>query len=445
MSCLRVIRTDKFIEKIESQTRLHKEPVKGKKRSQILKFYDQRKDVILEKLDEGDFIECNDIDALIDRVVEDLMTTNPWIKPPNLILLDRDITFNAYSFGEGTIGVHIGTFRKLSTVSELAFLLAHEMAHYHLDHTNEMVRQIIRKKNSDPELYNQLKFGDVNAIHTLFYEHFSNSRVNELEADSVAFLMIANSPYDLFACKRVLEKIDSAEFSEYQIHPDIKSHLHFSKFPFKDEWVQGHKSVLSNNNGSSFIFDKDSTQTHPLTDERLEAYQEFLNDKEVSKTKVDVSSLSEIKYQLEFQLIDLIKEDKRYEYAFYYVLKFRDLYPANESFKYELLEILTDLYEVRKNHNFGLYVDHSAKVPWLEDYVNFLNNLTLTELGQLIYHYFQTNIRFDYQNEEHYLMLWKASKYAEKSAVIKNITDAYLEKFPQGIYANHFLKQKNQK
>jgi len=444
ISCLTVLKTDQIIDKVESQTRVLKEAEKGKKRSQIYKFYDLRKELIIDKIENVDFIECPDINTIIEQVIRELLIANPWLKPPKLVMLDSDITLNAYSFGEGTIGVHIGTFRKLSSVSELAFLLAHEMAHFHLDHTNEMVRRNIRKKNTDPELYGRLKYGDVNAIHTLFYEHFSHSRSNELEADSLAFLMVENSVFDLLACKRVLEKIDSAQFSEYQLHPDLKSHLNFSKFPFKEEWIRSHKSVLSNSNGSNFIFERDSTFTHPLIEARLAAFTRFLKDKDTSKPKVDETVFTEIKAQLDFQILDLIRQDKRYEYAFYYVLKFQDLYPSDESFKYELLDIFIDLYEARKNHNFGLYVDHSAEVPYLEDYVNFLNNITLTELGQLTYHYFQTNIKFDYENEEHYMMLWKAGKCAEQHTVTANITNTYLEKFPMGIYANHFLTQKTQ-
>lgn len=444
ISCLSVLKTDQIIDKLDSQTRILKEAEKGKKRSQIYKFYDLRKELIIDKIENGDFIECPDINTIIEQVIRELLIANPWLKPPKLVLLDSDITLNAYSLGDGTIGVHIGIFRKLSSVSELAFLLAHELAHYHLDQTNEMVRRNIRMKNTEAELYNQVKYGDINAIRALFYNHFSHTRTNELAADSLAFLMIHNSIYDLQACRIVLDKLDSAEFSEYPDHPDIKSHLHFSKFPFKDEWIRGRQSVLSNKRGSNFIFERDSIHTHPLAEERLVAYHQFSQVRNSHKPKVDETRFLEIRNQLDFLLIDLLKKDKRYDYAFYYALKFRDLYPYDESFKYEFLEILTDLYEVRNSHKFGLYVDLSAEVPWLKTYVNFLNNVTLSELGQIAYHYFQSNIEFDFQNEEQYHLLWKTALYANEQAVIKNITSTYLEKFPQGIYANHFLKQKNQ-
>ncbi len=444
LPCLKVLKTDELVERIAFQTRVQIEMEKGKKRSQINKFYNLRKDLIIDKIENGDFVECRSINTVVEQVIHQLLIANPGVKPPKLVLLDSDITFNAYSLGEGTIGIHVGTFRKLSSISELAYLLAHELAHYHLDHTNEMVRRNVRIKNADTELYNQVKYGDINAIRTLFYDHLSHTRTNELAADSLAFIMVYNSTYDLQACKNVLNKLDSAEISEYQDHPDIRFHLDFNKSPFKDEWIRGSQSILSNNNGSNFIFEKDSIHTHPLTEERLFAFHQFSKDKDMREPRVLDSGFQEIKNHLDFQLIDLLKLDKRYDYAFYYALKFRDLYPSDETFKYETLKILMDLYEVRKSHKFGLYVDHSAEVPWLKNYVNFLNNITLSELGQLAYHYFQKNIEFDYQNEEQYHLLWKAALYANEQAVKENITNTYLEKFPHGIYANHFLKQKHQ-
>ena len=411
---------------------------KGKKRYKIKKIYDARAEYILKKLEDDEFIRCDQVNSLVEETVNEIWNSNPWLKRPSLVVLDREITFNAYNFGEGTIGVHFGVFRRLSNTSELAFMLAHEMAHYHLDHVNSLVRHHVRrrKEGNHDELFSAAKYGDIDAVSSLFYENYSYSRENELAADSLAFIIINQSPFDVSACRGVLEKIDSADESEFISHPSIRDHLSFKKYPFKDHWLGSRQSVLSNTEAPNFIFNKDSIRTHPLAQERLEAYQTFLNENPTS-TK-DLISLNDLKSFVDEEIIDVAKSAKRYEYAFYYALKLRELYPKNELFTLSLFEILMDLYTARQDHNFGIYVSHVSENDWLKVYVNFLNNLNLSEIGALAYHFFQSNIDFNEEDENHYMLLWKASNYAEKPEVAENIKDAYLKKFPSGKYLNTF-------
>ena len=127
---------------------------------------------------------------------------------------------NAYSTPGGYVFVTRGALRKMHDEAELAAVLAHEIAHVQLRHIVNAMH--IRGKESSgvmtwmsvitggsADTAKVAFFQAVDQATTLLFEEGFNIR-DELAADRVALMLLANTGYDPEALSRFLTRIDSA-------------------------------------------------------------------------------------------------------------------------------------------------------------------------------------------------------------------------------------------
>jgi Zn-dependent protease with chaperone function len=98
---------------------------------------------------------------------------------------------NAFVYGSGSMYFNVGLFGSMNSEASVAIVLAHELAHYILGHHHlRSVREQLLKKKLRKPLSKWNKMQHV-------FSHAKYSREQELEADSLGFILAARAGYDL--------------------------------------------------------------------------------------------------------------------------------------------------------------------------------------------------------------------------------------------------------
>lgn len=203
--------------------------------------------------------------------------------------------FNAFMTPAGHMCLNIGLFRDIYTEATLAGILAHELAHYYLQHslnayiqesTGQFVDGILVKESAENKY----------------------SVKSELEADSLAMLWMMNSHYNLNGLVhtfKLLEHLDNIMIGR-------------SKSDFKIERT-----------------------THPLSDQRIDKLNTFLKK---NKNKVEADFLvsetkfSEFKEAAKPEILKHLLNNFRYTDCIETAFKFHLFDPDNMTYIYYLLE-----------------------------------------------------------------------------------------------------------
>jgi len=141
------------------------------------------------------------------------------------IVIGDDPDPNAFAGPGGTIYVATGMLDLLDNEDELAFLLAHELAHVELDHGYTLLMDI-----SAAKMYAEQTGIDVNSIWTEDRKDEANS-YREIEADERALELIAMAGYNPSVAMRVAKQIKATGHTGY----DNTSGSGFSGNPMHDK------------------------------------------------------------------------------------------------------------------------------------------------------------------------------------------------------------------
>jgi predicted Zn-dependent protease len=156
---------------------------------------------------------------------------------PFRIIIVKSCEPNAVSFANGLLVLCTGVFAVVDNETQLAFLLAHEMAHYNLNH-HVRERHIMHQKSLElvrQQIAGSIFFGalaTIGAEGSFRYMMCGFSRELEKEADRVALNKIITTGYDpakallLFKNLRTRTGKDTVEEnSEYMTHPALSERI----------------------------------------------------------------------------------------------------------------------------------------------------------------------------------------------------------------------------
>lgn len=131
------------------------------------------------------------------------------------IYITRSTEFNAFTIADGSIFVNIAALAEMSSEAELAYLMGHEYGHFKLEHV---------KKGYLQSRKNGVKVSSRKARHT---SEFSQN--NELDADSLGFVMANLGGYDSRAMDLLMQRliflqkqgvlITSKSYNEHDVLP----------------------------------------------------------------------------------------------------------------------------------------------------------------------------------------------------------------------------------
>lgn len=227
---------------------------------------------LLDNLKKGHFIFHTPVNALLDSVAGELYRGNPWLHTRPRVLLSWYPWPNATCRGEGTIVFNLGLIDRLRTTSELAFVVAHEMAHQELDHVNKSIedvnaRLLAAEFRAELRAVLRKEYDRVAELERLFVGFSVNerrhSRLHESAADSLALILVTHSPFDPKGALDVMDVLLACDNERDTVPVDARWALEHPGVDFRDEWTQetaisSLSAVDTRNRALS-----DSLRTHP--------------------------------------------------------------------------------------------------------------------------------------------------------------------------------------
>ena len=238
--------------------------------------YRQTTNYLINLVQQKYLINDTEINELVYAINDRLAACNPSIKPIKKILIKRDGFLNAASYGEGTISLNIGLIASVESEEELAFIIAHEIAHYHLDHLRGRIEKYINRSSSKTVMrrINKIPEGnmtleDLQFVQSWFNNLLLNSRESELEADSLALAMFNNCGYSSEFGLEALTRLKSIYHPPNPLKRNLFDEFIFDEYPFKKRWLNTQR-VKRSGNFLTHLLNNDSIKTHPDIDLRID-------------------------------------------------------------------------------------------------------------------------------------------------------------------------------
>jgi Zn-dependent protease with chaperone function len=373
-----------------------------KLKSEYKKIYSNRLEQIKLVLTSHRAVTDPQVVSYLQSIVEKITAGNAELK--NLkprILFSRDWWPNAYSMGEGTIFVNAGLFIYLKTEAELAFVLAHEMAHLSLNHSGRSVDRYVQTVNSEAfqselkrlakEQYMVNRQLEQLAKSVVFGSR-QHSREYETEADRKAFEYLLKSGFYTGAAETVLLTLNRIDDTIYFRPLQVDKILHFTNYPFKQKWIQKESSIFSEmkeETTKNKEADTDSLKTHPDCIKRIELLQKSNPVISGSPFLINESFFKQLQTDFLVEMTEACYESGNLSLNLYYSLQ---MIQENRFMPYAVFSAarcMNKIYEEQKNHKLGLQIDTENKV-FSGDYnllLRMLSRIRLHELGLLNLHF----------------------------------------------------------
>jgi predicted SprT family Zn-dependent metalloprotease len=408
----------------------------------IKELYKERFDLVVDNFNNDFFMVDTLFTSYLQSILQSIYKANPHLKDHASVYAYRSNVPNATSFGEGTIAFNLGLLAQVKNEDQIAFILCHELAHYHQHHSNMQTAQYarlsydkdIRKKVkaiSKTEYGKFTKYSQL--VNNLGLSINKHSREKESEADSVGLLLYVKTDYDFRAPLQVMDVLDSADLNGNKSLINFKKQFDFATYPFKDQWVEYTKSERWYANQQM----ADSMRTHPSCKLRKIALQRQLGDLNLSKTRILTAPKNLLPLKSKFEMVESAYHFGNYGKSLYYALLLAETYPDNVYLKAMIGRNLYQLYVYQKNHELSNVLD--LPDPRFDEnydrFLTFIHHLRLTEVAHIAYSYTSFHREKHFTDEEFLYTLWLCSHLEfseEKPDILKN---TYLSRFPSGKYS----------
>ncbi|TXH25734.1 MAG: hypothetical protein E6Q96_08765 [Cyclobacteriaceae bacterium] len=414
---------------------------KSKVRAFIKTINKERADYIVKMFNDDWLLGDSELNKHITTIFKNLLQSNPQLQQDASVYLYRSNSPNALSYGEGTILLSLSLLSRLENDAQVAFVLSHELAHYHLGHTKtaiekfaqmnfdkEVKKEIRSIRSSQYKQYSRMK-ELMSGIEFTFNKH---SRLHEFEADSLGLQLFLNSRYaDNRAPIRTMELLDSVDYPVFNAALDLKMHFDFKQYPFKDLWLTYTKSKTWHAKKDV----SDTAQTHPgclLRARKLES--QIANQSRAAR--FDVRDFEEVKFQARLDLIDANYHFKHYGKALYEAIHMGQVYPDNIYLHAMIAKCFYQLYLSQKNHELAKVLDlPDPRFPENYDrFLTFLHTLRLGDLERIAYYYVTAQGEKFFKDEEFLHALWLCSQLPVSNLSTSSVEEDYRRLFPEGKY-----------
>lgn len=199
-------------------------------RKAVLADWEELQEDLIESIEHAHFIQGTAMNRLLDSTMNLLAAQLPGLSSTPRVMLSWYPWPNATTRGEGTVVMNLGMLERLTTRSELAFILGHELAHHHLDHVRRTIEQVNAKllsKEFKSELRAVLReeFDRLAKLEALAINFSVNERRHgrnhELEADSLALRLVQAAGFDPLAGPAVMDILAACEQEVYAQQVDL--------------------------------------------------------------------------------------------------------------------------------------------------------------------------------------------------------------------------------
>jgi Zn-dependent protease with chaperone function len=399
-----------------------------------------RTEYLMETLDSRGFVNHDGIELLLNKILQKLAAANSLPDRDRLLIISNSHSVNASNYSRGLFMVSVALLARIETESELAFVLAHELAHDELQHVQLRIMNTLEQMSKN----NSQQFGrlfeskddklvrELTEYRQLLYAFSSYSRKMERTADSLGLVYCKKAGFSDGYVPGVIEILKAAKDPWYA-NDNFFSPLDFNRYPFQDDWLRPRLSVYTRKPSTgSVMFEMDSLQTHPELDKRMLFLDQYISDSGTDNT--DFETFDGMRINMQFQCVEAAYSNRNYDKCLYYIIDLLHRYPGNTYLVSRAGKIILNLYE-RKAENesafdaipkyTGDYGDAMQKVNTM------LHNIDKAELVELGYHFM--NINFDKGNKTHYYLLSQIAGYTDRATVREKVEELFYETFEKRI------------
>lgn len=260
-----------------SSSDLPDHPTFSKKQEDLYKKYHLEKvKAEIALLKEDALIIDGPVYAYVNQIFRKIIENNPDISQTSKLVLYRTNSFNAFTMGDDVIFFHVGILVDLKSESEIALVLAHELAHNVLGHVEQALTATVLLE-TDEELNEELKaavqqeYGQVTALNKVMIprilESKATSQKHEFEADSLGAVYSKNAGFSL--------ETGIAMFRAMDYHGSANSQpLDLGKLPVEFQALFAKKTANYSRTGSLGTFENNDElepylRSHPYDKDRF--------------------------------------------------------------------------------------------------------------------------------------------------------------------------------
>lgn len=266
--------------------------------------------MLVSLLKEGRILYGTPMNDYLDNIAEKLMQDHPQLQNQVHFYVLLSPRVNAYALNNGVILVTTGMLAQITNEAELAFVMAHEIAHVYLHHAQQT------EKSSRKSSY-----------VTKYLNYHQHSREQELEADRVGLTVFyQNSPYSYEVLDGVYDvlKYSHLPFDEL---PFLRKEVETDFYHFPDNYFLTNVSPITDRSGIT-----DTLFTHPNVDRRREVAKAMVHgwsDEGRVKYWQDKSRFDEVNRTARLACIDLYLQNHLYDKAYYNAFVLQEVYPGD--------------------------------------------------------------------------------------------------------------------
>jgi hypothetical protein len=366
----------------------------GGERSFIKKQCEKRNKIINEKILKGECVFDARFDSLLNALVDRIVAANPSIPTGMRFYVTRDLSLNGSSLGNGSFMLNIGSFYYLQNEDQLASLLAHEIGHLCLKHTEYDILELYTQEHSDDlgevvDGINRQKYnkGDIatSKLKELLYQNGAKDKKQELESDSIGYVYYRNAKF------RSSEFVHSLKLlAEYDtLRPKgldstvYKTVFNLPNQPFKKEWMKMEDFSSYDYTKYKERFNEDSIEAHPETMVRIERLRLLFPEVKDFEKSEPTNRFLQLQKIAEMEQFPSLYIKEKYGIGLYLCLLKLQNHPDDKYTKKWLGEFLFGLAKARKEYTLNRYLDRINPKDQSESYrqfISFMWNLTLSEL-----------------------------------------------------------------
>ena len=321
---------------------------------------------LVSMLQRGRILYGTEMNRYLDNIAEKLLVNHPQLQQDIHVYILQTPIVNAYSLPNGTILVTMGMLAQVTNEAELAFVLAHEIAHYSEHHGEVMDKS--GKRNGD--------------VVSTYMRHQQFSRDQEFAADRVGLLTFyKDSPYSYDILDGFFDVLLYADLPFDEI-PFQRSEVEEDFYHFPDNYFL--KSVANIPDRSNLM---DTLLTHPNIEKRRTLVKglasKLPNDgrKEFVQPQEQFSRLRNV---ARFACIDRFLINHDYDKAIYNIHVLEQTFPDNA---YLRRAMVTAFYGASKHKSTGQannFSEYYRNVEGEQQQVNyFLSKMSRNEYAVL--------------------------------------------------------------
>ncbi len=370
---------------------------KGKQRRYLKEIYNSQYESLKEDFENGELYYNFSNSQYLKKIFAEILKDNPRYKKLKLYPeWSRSTIPNAYSVGDGTIIINLELLNSVENEDQLAFILAHELSHYILKHREKSYESFIKRitskayKQKEKEVFSN-RWGRENRAEKLLksevYSRMHISRKDELEADSLGFILLANTPYNIKEAIRSLEIMDTVDKEKDSLSKNfLKKFFNTPHQKFNPEWFQQEDFSEYTYQDSDKRWNIDSLKTHPNCQNRILALNRIQNNKKLKAKSqnfsIDNKKFNELKNRAKYEKINNLFLKYEYGIGLYETLKLLQKEPQNKYLLKMTYKFIKKLSDAKKDMRLSSYVptiNPKNQTKSQQMFINFLFNLSENE------------------------------------------------------------------